>query len=157
VTVPGSEIAAFQIDRTEVRVSEYRRCVEEGACAPPAVAAGCNWNAPGRGDHPVNCIDWDQAATYCSWIGKRLPTEQEWEKAARGTDGLFDTAGNVDEWTGSSYDSGSGARVLRGGPSKNDAAATRSFRRQGALPNLRDPSVAFRCAEGAIVAETRAR
>jgi formylglycine-generating enzyme required for sulfatase activity len=191
-----AELDAFRIDRTEVRVSEYRRCVDGGACAPPAVASGCNWNAPGRGDHPVNCVDWDQAATYCGWVGKRLPTEQEWEKAARGTDGrtypwgndgpscdvavmsaaggkgcggastapvasrdrgrspygLFDMAGNVDEWTGSLYDSGSGARVLRGGSWKNDASAIRSFRRQGALPNLRDSSVGFRCAEGAIVA-----
>ena len=196
-----AELGAFRIDRTEVRVSEYRHCVNDGACAPPAVASGCNWNAPGRGDHPVNCIDWDQAATYCSWIGKRLPTEQEWEKAARGTDGrtypwgnegpscdvavmsasagagcggastapvgsrdrgrspygLFDMAGNVDEWTGSLYESGSGARVLRGGSWKNDATAIRSSHRQGALPNVRDASVGFRCAEGAIVAETRAR
>jgi formylglycine-generating enzyme required for sulfatase activity len=196
-----AELSAFRIDRTEVRVSEYRRCVDDGACAPPAVASGCNWNTPGRGDHPVNCIDWDQAAAYCGWVGKRLPTEQEWEKAARGTDGraypwgndgptcdlavmsgaagagcggsstapvasrdrgrspygLFDMAGNVDEWTGSAFQSGSGARVLRGGSWKNDAAAIRSFHRQGALPNLRDASVGFRCAEGAIVAESRVR
>ncbi len=196
-----AELGAFRIDRTEVRVSEYRQCVNEGACAPPAVASGCNWNAPGRGDHPVNCIDWDQAGTYCSWIGKRLPTEQEWEKAARGTDGrtypwgnegpscdvavmsasagagcggastapvgsrdrgrspygLFDMAGNVDEWTGSLYEAGSGARVVRGGSWKNDANAIRSSHRQGALPNVRDASVGFRCAEGAIVAETHAR
>jgi formylglycine-generating enzyme required for sulfatase activity len=193
-----AELGAFQIDRTEVRVSEYRHCVDEGACAPPAVASGCNWNAPGRGEHPINCIDWDQAVTYCGWVGKRLPTEQEWEKAARGTDGrtypwgnegascdvavmsvpggvgcgaastapvgsrdrgrspygLFDMAGNVYEWTGSLYASGSGARVLRGGSWKNDAETIRSSHREGALPNLRDASVGFRCAQGAIVAET---
>jgi formylglycine-generating enzyme required for sulfatase activity len=196
-----AELGAFRIDRTEVRVSEYRRCVDGGACAPPAVASGCNWSTPGRGDHPVNCVDWDQAAAYCGWVGKRLPTEQEWEKAARGTDGraypwgndgpscdvavmsgttgagcggastapvasrdrgrspygLFDMAGNVDEWTGSAFQSGSVARVLRGGSWKNDAAAIRSFHRQGALPNLRDASVGFRCAEGAVIAETRTR
>jgi formylglycine-generating enzyme required for sulfatase activity len=195
-----AEVAAFKIDRTEVRLSEYRHCVDEGACAPPAVANGCNWNAPGRGDHPVNCIDWDQAAAYCGWIGKRLPTEQEWEKAARGTDGrtypwgnegascevavmsggagagcggastapvgsrdrgrspygLFDMAGNVYEWTGSLYESGGGARVLRGGSWKNDANSIRVSHREGALPNLRDASVGFRCAQGAIVAESRA-
>ncbi len=199
---PGqrAEISAFKIDRTEVRVSEYRRCVDEGACAPPGVANGCNWSAPGRGDHPVNCIDWEQAATYCGWVGKRLPTEQEWEKAARGTDGrvypwgntsascdvavmsggsgagcggastapvasrdrgrspygLFDMAGNVLEWTGSAFASGAGARVLRGGSWKNDAGAVRSSHREGALPNVRDPSIGFRCAQGAIVAEMRA-
>jgi formylglycine-generating enzyme required for sulfatase activity len=196
-----TELGAFRIDRTEVRVSEYRRCVEAAVCAPPAVASGCNWGARGRGDHPVNCIDWEQAATYCGWIGKRLPTEQEWEKAARGTDGrtypwgdegpscevavmrasagagcggastapvgsrdrgrspygLFDMAGNVYEWTGSLYEAGSSARVLRGGSWKNDATGIRSSHRQGALPNVRDAGVGFRCAEGAIVAETRAR
>ena len=71
--------------------------------------------------------------------------------------GLFDMAGNVDEWTGSLYESGSGARVVRGGSWKNDANAIRSSHRQGALPNVRDASVGFRCAEGAIVAETHAR
>jgi formylglycine-generating enzyme required for sulfatase activity len=191
-----AEVAAFKIDRTEVRVSEYRHCVDEGACAPPAVASGCNWSTPGRGDHPINCIDWDQAAAYCGWVGKRLPTEQEWEKAARGTDGriypwgnegpscdvavmsagsgagcggastapvgsrdrgrspygLFDMAGNVYEWTGSLYESGGGARVLRGGSWKNDGDAIRTSHREGALPNLRDASVGFRCAQGAIVA-----
>jgi formylglycine-generating enzyme required for sulfatase activity len=70
---------------------------------------------------------------------------------------LFDMAGNVHEWTGSLYDSGSGARVVRGGSWKNDAAGIRSSHRQGALPNVRDAGVGFRCAEGAIVAETRAR
>jgi formylglycine-generating enzyme required for sulfatase activity len=193
-----TELAAFRIDRTEVRVSEYRRCVEQSACAPPSAASGCNWNAPGRGEHPVNCIDWDQAKTYCEWVGKRLPSEQEWEKAARGTDGrtypwgddgpscatavmsggpgcgggtapvasrdrgrspygLFDMAGNVFEWTGSLYASGGEARVLRGGSWKNDATAIRASHREGALPNLRDASVGFRCAQGSIVADTRAR
>ena len=198
VTGQRTELGAFQIDRTEVRVSEYRHCVDEGACAVPAVASGCNWNAPGRGEHPVNCVDWDQAKAYCEWIGKRLPTEQEWEKAARGTDGrtypwgddgpscdvavmsgapscgggtapvasrdrgrspygLFDMAGNVFEWTGSLYASGGEARVLRGGSWKNDAIAIRSSHREGALPNLRDASVGFRCAQGSILADTRAR
>jgi sulfatase modifying factor 1 len=66
--------------------------------------------------------------------------------------GLFDMAGNVHEWTNSLYDSGSGARVLRGGSWKNDAAAIRVSHRQGALPNVRDAAVGFRCAEGALVA-----
>jgi formylglycine-generating enzyme required for sulfatase activity len=198
VAAQRTELGAFQIDRTEVRVSEYRHCVDEGACAAPTVARGCNWNAPGRGEHPVNCVDWEEAKTYCEWIGKRLPTEQEWEKAARGTDGriypwgddgpscdvavmngapgcgggtapvgsrdrgrspygLFDMAGNVFEWTGSLYASGGEARVLRGGSWKNDATAIRSSHREGALPNLRDASVGFRCAQGSIVADTRAR
>ncbi len=86
---PGrrADVAAFGIDRTEVRVSEFRTCVEAGVCQPPARGGSCNWGAIGRDEHPVNCVDWDQAATYCAWVGKRLPAEEEWEKAARGTDG----------------------------------------------------------------------
>ncbi|MGH0033189.1 MAG: SUMF1/EgtB/PvdO family nonheme iron enzyme, partial [Myxococcota bacterium] len=80
-------LGAFRIDRTEVRVNEYRACVDAGACSEPAATSGCNWSEPERGDHPVNCVSWDQARAYCGWVGKRLPYEREWEKAARGTDG----------------------------------------------------------------------
>jgi formylglycine-generating enzyme required for sulfatase activity len=80
------DLPAFRIDRTEVRVTEYERCVKEGACSEPNVGATCNWGKPSQGDHPVNCIDWTQSLRYCEWVGKRLPTEYEWEKAARGTD-----------------------------------------------------------------------
>jgi iron(II)-dependent oxidoreductase len=93
---PGrrADVAAFGIDRTEVRVSEYRNCVDSGACPAPGSGGSCNWGAPDRDEHPVNCVDWDQAAAYCTWIGKRLPSEEEWEKAARGTDGRTYPWGN---------------------------------------------------------------
>lgn len=89
-------LAAFQIDRTEVRVEEYRTCVDGAACTLPATAPGCNWGDPERVDHPVNCVDWRQANAYCAWVGKRLPTEREWEKAARGTDGRLYPWGNLE-------------------------------------------------------------
>lgn len=81
------EVAAFEIDRTEVTVAAYRACVEAGTCTPPDVAEGCNWDLTGRERHPVNCVDWDQAKAYCAFRDARLPTEWEWEKAARGSAG----------------------------------------------------------------------
>jgi formylglycine-generating enzyme required for sulfatase activity len=78
----------FWIDRTEVSSGQYKQCVEAGACPPPG---DCGWGEATYGDdlkedHPIVCVDWDEARTYCDWIGGKLPTEAQWEKAARGTD-----------------------------------------------------------------------
>ncbi|MEW6300221.1 MAG: formylglycine-generating enzyme family protein [Thermodesulfobacteriota bacterium] len=91
-------VDAFHIDRFEVTVAEYRRCVEAGRCSRDSftVALSCNWGKEGRDHHPINCVNWEQAKTYCEWAGKRLPAEAEWEKAARGTDGRVYPWGN--EW-----------------------------------------------------------
>ncbi len=81
------EVPAFRIDSHEVTVAEYRACVESGQCAAPLSHTRnqyCNYGAPDRDDHPVNCIDWAQAQTFCQTRGGRLPYEAEWEKAARG-------------------------------------------------------------------------
>jgi formylglycine-generating enzyme required for sulfatase activity len=82
------ELGAYYIDRTEVTVGQFRRCVQSGGCREPGSGAeDCNGLRSERSDHPVNCVDWGQADGYCRWANKRLPTEAEWEKAARGTDG----------------------------------------------------------------------
>ena len=80
-------VKAFFIDRTEVTVSAYAECVKAGECSKPNTGTWCNWGERGREKHPINCVDWNQASKFCAWKGKRLPTEAEWEKAARGTDG----------------------------------------------------------------------
>jgi len=77
----------YYIDQYEVTVAHYQHCVDAGVCDAPAVGEDCNWQVGGRGDHPVNCVSWYDANRFCEWAGKRLPTEAEWEKAARGVDG----------------------------------------------------------------------
>ena len=81
VTVP-----AFEMARTEVTVAQYRRCVVVDECTEPETSSYCNWGKSGKDDHPVNCADWNQARTFASWAGGRLPSEAEWEYAARGDD-----------------------------------------------------------------------
>ena len=77
VTVDG-----FWIDRTEVTNDEYRQCVRAGACTPPERSEV--FESPNLGTHPVLWVTWFQAREYADWAGKRLPTEAEWELAARG-------------------------------------------------------------------------
>ena len=86
---PGRKVYldAFEIDRTEVTVAAYAACVMAGPCSAPSDEWSYDWRRSDRDDHPIACVYWDQAKTYCESMGKRLPTEAEWEKAARGTDG----------------------------------------------------------------------
>jgi formylglycine-generating enzyme required for sulfatase activity len=107
-------VQSFCIDLAPVTVAEYSACVARGACAAPPrqddpqcrkpgdcvldqtkdnslAYAGkpCNWTLPGHAEYPEECVDWKEAQRYCEQVSRRLPTEKEWERAARGTDERF--------------------------------------------------------------------
>jgi len=89
---------AYWVDSTEVTNAMYGRCVAEGDCAAPAEEASFSrssyYSDSSCAGYPVIQVTWQQADDYCAWTGRRLPTEAEWEKAARGTDGRLFPWGN---------------------------------------------------------------
>jgi iron(II)-dependent oxidoreductase len=86
---------AYEVDVLEVTQGQYYGCVEAHACGSPS----CDWDPCEDGkrkNHPVVCVDFKDVNAYCAWKGLRLPTEAEWEHAARGDDGRKYPWGNTD-------------------------------------------------------------
>lgn len=97
----------FWIDRTEVTNKRYKRCVEAGTCTSPTESDSYTretyYGDPAYADYPVIWVGWEQAANYCNWVEARLPTEAEWEYAARGPESRIYPWGNRFDGTRLNY------------------------------------------------------
>ena len=102
---------AFWIDKTEVTNKMYRLCVDEMECDQPGITIF--YHDDTFANHPVVDVTWEDANEYCTWAGRQLPTEAQWEKAARGTDGRIYPWGNF--WDG---------ELINWGESKNEYRST---------------------------------
>lgn len=220
VTLP-----AYWLDRMEVTIAEYARCVKLSRCNPLPLGGGAR--RFDRPNYPASLVTWDEARAYCAFRGARLPTEEEFERAARGTtgrkfpwgnlynsrvsnhgaydwneplalaganptdardgfaelapvgsfpagrtpEGFLDLAGNVAEWVDDRYvpnyedatdpsarrnRTGNATRVVRGGSYESGPLALRGASRDEAPPNMRRPSLGFRCAKSRDEGDTPA-
>ncbi|MFC1491737.1 SUMF1/EgtB/PvdO family nonheme iron enzyme [Nitrospinota bacterium] len=104
-------LSGFWIDKFQVTNEQYRRFLEEtGAFSPPPSFSKDDFVGPRQ---PVVSVSWEEANAYCQWTGRRLPTEAEWEKAARGTDGRTYPWGEEEPTTGhANYSGGEEKRPL---------------------------------------------
>jgi Sulfatase-modifying factor enzyme 1/Protein of unknown function (DUF4019) len=182
---PEGAVQPFCLDASEVTVGAYAACARSGRCSPAPTTVNvpglpqekqapwnalCNGARADRLQHPANCVDLSQAAAYCRALGKRLPTEPEWQWAARGTraprdqlcwsgedkhdgtcevgsfrqgdtpEGIHDLAGNVWELTASGIGKG-------GGFNSQQPPSVRVTNRTEGDPAFRAHTTGFRCAK----------
>jgi formylglycine-generating enzyme required for sulfatase activity len=138
-------VSSFFMDRFEVTAGQFRACVDAGACSDTALVTGDTRFA--IDDWPMVNVTWNDAQTYCHWRGKRLPTEAEWEKAARGEDG------RVFPWGGeNALRLNHGTIVIEGmwplfgdlaDGDTDDSDGTRYLAPPGSYPNGRSPYGAY--------------
>jgi formylglycine-generating enzyme required for sulfatase activity len=93
---------AFRISKYEITNAQYKQCVRATVCKEPRNPS--YYQDPDYADHPVVYVDWWDARTFCEWVGGRLPTEAEWEYAARGPDGPIYPWGNDFDCTRGNFD-----------------------------------------------------
>lgn len=161
-TVQSIYTDSFYIDRYEVSNSEYLAFVQATGHALPKFVEDGRLNQPA---HPVVGVSWHEASAYAKWVGKRLPTEAEWEKAARGTEGtspygIYNMAGNVWEWCLDWFDASyhentpeinpggptvGRQKVLKGGRWGNKIDSARISARIRNYPDARLEIYGFRC------------
>jgi len=107
---------AYYIDKYEVTNTLYKACVDAEVCDRPSIATRVNYyDDPQYAQHPVVHVDWNMVNEYCEWRGARLPTEAEWEKAARGTDGRTYPWGEEIDGAFANYDNNVGDSTPVGG------------------------------------------
>ncbi len=98
----GVYIKSFKMDITEVTVAQFEECVKDGGCSKQKFQINldnsyCNYGINNK-NYPMNCVNWYGADEYCKWAGKRLPTEEEWEYAAKGGENYkYSGSNNADE------------------------------------------------------------